>query len=325
MRTIAASTLILGALLCTGTSSATDFSWTTLDYPGADSTFLYGIDNGKMVGWYRETGGEGAVIDSGFVYDQDTSQWSSLNYPFGSDTHLHAIQGDTVVGSYKDSADQRHGIAYDLQTNQWTSYGSVNGAPASDIFGLDGDKMVGYSVDSSMVKHGSYFDGSQWNTLNYPDQDAGVSNSFFHAINGQHIIGSYVDHGVSPAVEHGIVYDIDNQQWNTLDHPHASQTYLYEIEGAYLVGAFKDSHGYHGFHYDSVMDEWQTLDHPQGDQTALHGIDGNSLVGFYHDSSGGIHGFLVTGEFGQTQVVPEPAALFLAIVGLALLPRRRRR
>jgi hypothetical protein len=324
MRTLAASTLFLFSLLCAGTSFATGYSWETLDYPDADSTFLYGIDNGKMVGWYRQTGGEGVTSDNGFLYDG--SAWVTLNYHSGSDTHLHAIQGDKVVGSYLDGDGKRQGVSYDLQQNVWTPYGgSVNGAPASDIFGLDGDKMVGYSVDLNDVKHGSYFDGSQWNTLNYPGQVAGVANSFFHAINDKHIIGSYIDYGANPAVEHGIVYDTESLVWNELDHPDASKTYLYEIEGAYLVGAYKDNTGFHGFHYDSVMDNWQTIDHPQGTRTALHGIDGNSMVGFYHDSNDNIRGFRVTGEFGQTAGVPEPATLLLALLGLALLPRRKRR
>ncbi len=327
MRTLAASTLFLFSLLCAGTSSATDFSWTTMDYPGADSTFLYGIEDEKMVGWYRETGGEGVTFDNGFLYDSSQANpWSTLNYPHGSDTHLHAINDGNVVGSYLDNDGKRQGVSYDLQNHIWTSYGgSVNGAPASDIFGIDGDEMVGYTVDLNEVKHGSYFDGSQWNTLNYPGQTGGQANSFFHAINDQHIIGSYIDHAPSSPVDHGIAYDIETQEWTTLDHPNASQTYLYEIEGAYLVGVYKDINGFHGFHYDSVMEAWQTIDHPQGTRTALHGIDGNSMVGFYHDSNNYIHGFRVTGEFGQTEAVPEPATLLLALLGLALLPRRKRR
>jgi MYXO-CTERM domain-containing protein len=54
--------------------------------------------------------------------------------------------------------------------------------------------------------------------------------------------------------------------------------------------------------------------------TVLYGIDGANMVGYYWDSSG-IHGFMVT----ATSPVPEPATLLLALLGLALLPRRRRR
>ena len=66
---------------------------------------------------------------------------------------------------------------------------------------------------------------------------------------------------------------------------------------------------------------WTTLDHPSATYgTYLTGIDGANMVGSYTDSSG-THGFMVT----ATSPVPEPAAILLALLGLALLPRRRRR
>ena len=65
---------------------------------------------------------------------------------------------------------------------------------------------------------------------------------------------------------------------------------------------------------------WHTLDHPSATATTLYGIDGANMVGWYQDSSG-IHGFMVT----ATSPVPEPAALLLALLGLALLPQSRRR
>jgi len=329
MRMIAASTLFLFSLLCAATTFATDFAWETFDFPDADSTFLYGIENEQMVGWYRETGGEGATSDNGFLYDSsiEGSPWSTLNFPLGSDTHLHAINDGNVVGSFVDGDGKRQGVSYNLDSQQWTPYdGAINGVQASDLFDVDGDKMVGYSVGLNGAKQGSYYDGTQWNTLNYPGQAAGQENSFFHGINQEHIIGSYIDNSGSSPVEHGIVYDTETLSWHQLDNPDAELTYLYEVEGAYLVGAYTDSTGLHGFHYDSVMEAWQTIDHPQGGtHTALHGIDGNNMVGFYRDSNNNFHGFKVTGEFGQTEVVPEPAALLLALFGLALLPRRRRR
>ena len=65
---------------------------------------------------------------------------------------------------------------------------------------------------------------------------------------------------------------------------------------------------------------WTTLNHPIATSTYLNGIDGANMVGYYTDSSGE-HGFMVT----ATSPVPEPAAILLALFGLALLPRRRRR
>ena len=66
---------------------------------------------------------------------------------------------------------------------------------------------------------------------------------------------------------------------------------------------------------------WTPLDHPSATSTYLNGIDGANMVGSYFDSSGNWHGLKVT----ATSPVPEPAAILLALLGLALLPRSRRR
>jgi len=116
---------------------------------------------------------------------------------------------------------------------------------------------------------------------------------------------------------HGTHYD--GSTWTTLDHPGATQTYLTGIDGANMVGYYADSSGAHGTHYDGST--WATLNHPGATQTYLYGIDGANMVGYYTDSSGNNHGFMVT----ATSPVPEPAAILLALFGLALLPRRRRR
>ena len=110
--------------------------------------------------------------------------------------------------------------------------------------------------------------------------------------------------------------------WHTLDHPSATATTLYGIDGANMVGAYTDSSisfNSHGTLWDGST--WTTLDHPSATAgTYLRGIDGANMVGSYTDSSG-IHGFMVT----ATSPVPEPATLLLALLGLSLLPRRRRR
>jgi len=83
-----------------------------------------------------------------------------------------------------------------------------------------------------------------------------------------------------------------------------------------------DSSGSHGTLYDSST--WTTLDYPRVINTYLSGIDGANMVGFSTEWSGD-HGFMVTASGGGGGAVPEPAAMLLALLGLALLPRRRRR
>ncbi len=124
------------------------------------------------------------------------------------------------------------------------------------------------------------------------------------------MVGYYTDSGGT----HGTLYD--GSTWATLDFPGATDTYLRGIDGDNMVGSYTDSSGTpHGTLYDGST--WHTLDFPGAVSTQMFGIDGDNIVGFYWDGGSNIYGFMVT-------AVPEPAAILLALLALALLPRRRR-
>ena len=311
MRTVSVSALVLVGLLCAASSNASNtHSWTTLDYPSASNTYLYGIDGSNLVGWYTD-----GANDYGFHYDG--SSWTSLSYPLGLDTHLHGIDGDNVVGSYEDSSGNRHGVRYNLQNQQWTTLDQpVNSLPQTDLYSIDDQNIVGYYTDSSNVQHGSLYDGTVWHTYDHPS----ATRTFFHGVDGPLLVGSYFIAGD----ENGVIFDRDapvGSQWTDLNHPTASTTFLYEIDGPSIVGTYRENGVSHGFFYEMFSGSgWETLDYPGAVGTFVHGLDNNSAVGFYRNSSGGFQGFQVT-----LASVPEPAALLMALSGLALLPRRRRR
>ena len=79
------------------------------------------------------------------------------------------------------------------------------------------------------------------------------------------------------------------------DHPSATDTYLYGIDGNNIVGWYSDASGDHSFKFD--VSNFIPLDNPLGTSTHLHGIDGDNIVGSYIDSSGIRHGTLYDGTW----------------------------
>ena len=164
-----------------------------------------------------------------------------------------------------------------------------------------------FTVLGATASHATSF---TWTTLDHPN---GVDTDIY-GIDGANMVGSYTD---SSGGIHGFRYD--GSSWTTLDHPSATDTWLAGIDGDNIVGSYEDSSGVnHGLLYDGST--WTTLDYPGMTYTDVYDIDGANMVGSYEDSSGNWHGFKVT-----LNSVPEPAALLLALFGLALLPRRRGR
>jgi len=85
---------------------AVEYSYTTIDYPGASQTKAFGINNaGKIVGWYEDATGV-----HGFLYDGTT--YTTFDYPGASWTEAYGIndRGD-IVGRYKDASGTYHGFA----------------------------------------------------------------------------------------------------------------------------------------------------------------------------------------------------------------------
>jgi autotransporter-associated beta strand protein len=157
-------------------------------------------------------------------------------------------------------------------------------------FGISGNNIVGYYVDSSSVFHRFLYNGSTYTTL---DDPLGAGETIAQGISGNNIVGWYVD---SSDIYHGFLYN--GSGYTTLDDPLAAQPYgtvAYGISGNNIVGTYSDSSGkYHGFLYNGSG--YRTLDDPLGvGATYPQGISGNNIVGYYEDSSGN-HDFLYNGS-----------------------------
>ena len=125
------------AVIAVAATSAygTPWTWTNLDYPGAEDTQAWGISGNNVVGQYWDSNSNNA---HGFLYNGTT--WTSLDYPGASDTWVSGISGNNIVGQHSDSSSS-HGFLYDGAT--WTSldYPGVSGDTRAT--GISGNNIVG--------------------------------------------------------------------------------------------------------------------------------------------------------------------------------------
>jgi len=92
-------------------------SFSSLNYPGAQETFAYGInDSGQVVGWYED----GTGREHAFLYSSGT--FTSFNYP-GATTYAYGLNdmGD-IVGSFQDATGVQHGFIYSSGTFSSVNY-----------------------------------------------------------------------------------------------------------------------------------------------------------------------------------------------------------
>ena len=176
-------------------------------------------------------------------------------------------------------------------------------------------------MDSAYKTHGFLYNGSTYTTLNAPG--ASGSGTKATSIYGTTVAGYY--YGALGAV-HGFLYNSTSSSYTTLDFYGATETYIYGIDGANVVGYYTKDGGNHGFLYDGL--NWTTVDNPAGvvGSTAVTGISGGTLVGQYQEETP--DGYQWAGFTTATAAVPEPsqwAMMGVTFVGVAGFVIRQRR
>jgi hypothetical protein len=102
----------------------TGSAWTTLDYLGANATYVYGISGNNLVGQYCLSGN-----DYGFLYNIATNAWSTIPIL------ASAVDGSNIVGG---------NLLYNITTGSLTTLD----VPGS-ITGISGNNLVGTYSDAS--------------------------------------------------------------------------------------------------------------------------------------------------------------------------------
>lgn len=113
--------------------------WTTIDYPGAWNTWIFGFDGEQYVGGYDDESGI-----HGFIYNG--TDWTTLDMPGAVWTQIWDIDGNNLVGQYKDASSAWHGFFYNGTTWISLDYPGVNRTFPSNI---SGNHIAGWYRDTS--------------------------------------------------------------------------------------------------------------------------------------------------------------------------------
>ena len=256
----------------------------TVDFPGAVSTFLYGINNaGQMVGAYvnDDESTHGFLLSNG-VFTTIDFPGSTLSVAAGINNH------GVIAGQYNDSQGFGHGFVYsdgEFGTRDLDGYQTF--PTAID----DAGDLVGFCVDSEFNFHGCVaFDG--FNLFDFPGATASLALGI--DFQGFKIAGGYGNINGS-SFEHGYLYE---DGFSTLDFPGAATTVAFGIndhDNDLTVGTYtvSDNNANNGFGLTSG--NFSTRNVPGALQTNPVNLnDSNQVVGWYVDGNNMTHGYLMS-------------------------------
>jgi len=161
----------------------------TFSVPGASWTSVTGINEGRLVGSYRD-----ALGIHGFVYENQL--FSSFSIPFSVDTWISGTDGDVIVGAYDKHDGLRHGFVY--RDQKWRTL-DFPGARQTFLYGADNNIVTGV-FSGNFYTSGFYHDGINFVKLDFNNAECIVP----YDVQGDQIIGSYYENGKW----HGFTYTV---------------------------------------------------------------------------------------------------------------------
>jgi probable HAF family extracellular repeat protein len=283
------------------------YTYTTIDFPGAAETVVMGINNhGQIVGQYgnidlvnpSKTGNGGFVLDGGTFQEICVPD---SKYTNASGINDHGV----IVGSYRTQDDHTRGFLWDgagyhdivtpfadgASVNGINNHGQLVGTYSNDDFELD--------------QHGFLYDGVEFHSIDHPDANqthvTGINDS------GE-LVGYYRTDGAS------IGFLISGDVFKPISATSTTQVLGVNNEGQ-AVGVFVglarpndlSAVRSYPFIYDLDSEEfsypglpWPDCEVATGEFgshcfSALWGINSHrDIVGFYDNDDGDFHGFVGT-------------------------------
>lgn len=274
----------VAALAVVSTAQTRTFSFTTVDFPGATLTNVFGINaSGEIVGLYRDAMRE----THGFVRRGET--FSSIEFPGASFTSARGISpsGD-VVGAYRlpgEPEGNAHGYVLSRQ-GQFSKVDAPGHTSTVAVRMLPDRTILGcYHETDPMDMHGMRFAGNRVSGF-----DRGASMHTGGTPDGKKIVGFYTD-TLDGKRERS--YLLEGTTFTPFDVPGSSSTSAQDIStsGA-IVGVYQDPAGKtHGFIREGS--QYTTIDVPGATGTRVFGINpGGTVVGAFVGANGVTHGFV---------------------------------
>ena len=227
---------LLAFVFVTPAKATNDYSFTTIDYPGAIGISATGINNaGQIVGTFVLRLGCLRCV-SGFVYSGG-SFTTILQFPGDFATNVRGINdAGQIVGAYESCCGlPAHGFLFSEG-----SFSTIEppGAQASTAYGINNaGQIVGSYLALDGTYHGFLLSNASFTTIDFP----GASQTVPQGINdaGQ-IVGYYRTGGV----DHSFL--LSGGSFSTIEFPGASTT-VYGINNAGQIVGNYVLDGSHGF------------------------------------------------------------------------------
>lgn len=293
-----------------------NFSFTTIDYPGANISTGWGINSaGDIIGTYtygNQHPQVGIVINKpayGYLlnangarwngtdsicneYDQEGSQClTSLDLPGAFHSLPYAISDNgTIVGVYTEKTlDNTSGRihCFILHNNELTLC-DLPGARSNSAWGINaqGD-VVGRYVLPDGSAHGFLLHQGEYTSIDYP----GAASTWARGITPSgEIVGLYVD--VTGAT-HGFL--LMDGEFTSIEYPGAVFTNILGVNArGDIVGRYDSADGkQHGYLFS--RGHFTRIDFPGAVRTVARGINlRGEIVGEYVTPAGKIHAFLMS-------------------------------